>query len=123
MLKTMGADMSESTVSDKDAPSVGFVANGTEAQSLTKAQLASPVPGSRTWIEEQAAKPPQTAKEAAVTKKQKAREKRKRRRKQQKQLRQAEGWVREVNAWGEKGAWIRPNATATPVASDGAKLS
>eukprot|EP01043_Picozoa_sp_COSAG02_P065343 COSAG02_NODE_9825_length_2099_cov_8.286000_3_plen_146_part_00 len=99
----------------QDVP--GAVASSTEEQLAgTKAQLA-PVPGSRTWIEQQAARPPQTAKEAAATKKQKAREKRKRKRKQQKQLRQAEGWVREINAWGEKGGWIRPDSTTAAAAA------
>ena len=104
----------------QDVPgSVAAVASSTEAAG-TKAQLArAPVPGSRTWIEQQAARPPQTAREAAATKKSKAREKRKWKRKQQKQLRQAEGWVREVNAWGEKGGWIRPNSTTTSAAATG----
>lgn len=96
-----------------DAPRRGAAA-GTKGQSPGALPvMAPPVPGSRTWIEQQAAKPPQTKKQAA-------REKRNRKRKQKKQVRQEEGWVREVNAWGEKGRWIRPTDATTSVAATGA---
>ena len=115
---------------------------GAATAAAAASPAAAPVPGSRTWIEQQAALPPQTAAQKAEANKQSKRAKRKRKRKEQKQLRQKEGWVREVrsttcpnhpqqrmrpptlrratgsltgagvpqvNAWGEKGAWVRPS--------------
>jgi hypothetical protein len=72
----------------------------------------TPVPGSRTWIAQQAAKQPLDAVEAAREKKKLARAKRKQRRKELKEVRRKEGWVREINAWGEKGGWVLPPGAA-----------